>query len=66
MKLLITAFVIIILTVVVVFGGGYGVAKAFRYFGISGDVAFLVGIGMILLCGIVIIGSMLIIKGIVK
>ena len=55
MKLLVTAFAVIVVILVVVFVGSYGVAKAFRHFGISEDTAFFVGIG-----------AMLIIKGIVK
>ena len=60
------AFIVIFAILLVVFGGSYGVAKAFRYFGISEDTAFFVGLGMIFICGIVLLGAMLIIKGIVK
>lgn len=66
MKLLITAFVVIVAILLIVFGGSYGVARAFVYFRISEDAAFFVGIAMIFLCGIVVLGSMLIVKGIVK
>ena len=66
MKMLLTVFGIIVALLALVLGGSYGVARAFRHFGISEDVAFFIGAGAILLTGIVILGAMLMMKGIVK
>lgn len=64
MKLL-TVFGIVVGLLVLILGGGCGVAKAFRHFGVSGDAAFFIAMAVALISVIVLFGAMLVLKEIV-
>lgn len=44
MKMLLTVFGVIVALLALILGGSYGVAKAFRHFGVSEDVVFFIGV----------------------